>query len=82
MEYTDDDIETTLLPIYFDGWCSGFGTSVTEHGVNDQLAMWLAQAAANRAATDPAVIETIREQIRARMRGERGKPTSIRMMDS
>lgn len=77
-----DAIVEALLPIYLDGFITGASSALLTCGPNipeerrDEIADWLTQGISQ----DPALAETMREEIRERLQGADTGPKTLRLV--
>lgn len=75
------DIEVALQ-VYLNGFQTGIASTALALGkgeITHEVASGLARALAKQAADDPATMETMRDQIRAHIRGENTGPTILKL---
>lgn len=71
-----------LLAVYLDGFCTGAGSALATltpsipEEERDRFVMWLAEGA----AADPALAETMREEIMERLNGIDTGPKNLRLI--
>lgn len=76
---TEDDQKVTtdfgtLVSIYLDGVLTGIASFVASAGASDDLAVATAKQFQATFGSDPAAVETFREQVRERLSGDIDHP--------
>lgn len=72
----EGDIEL-IFTIYLDAFASGFATALMNEGYPEADAQRVAVTACAKGSLDPAVAETLRDQIRTRLSGKTNPPITL-----